>query len=106
MHRATLQLEARAYCRYQAIALYKDDMRASMSTKNPSGAGSPIAKRWAFVGYLRNAENVSAEIWLVAPIVIDHARVSANGYANESHDRIRKRNKLPTSPSGCLNRLF
>ena len=26
MHRATLQLEARAYCRYQAIALYKDDM--------------------------------------------------------------------------------
>jgi hypothetical protein len=38
-------------------ALYIDDMRASMSAKWASGAGSPIDMRYAFVRHLRNAEN-------------------------------------------------
>jgi hypothetical protein len=49
-----------------------------MSTKKAPGVGSPIAKRCAFVGHLTNAENTAAEIWLLAFIAIDDARVSAN----------------------------
>src|SRR5260370_34042875 len=75
-------------CRF-ATALYMDDMRASMSTKKVPGAGSPIAKRCAFVGHLRNAENIAAEIRLLAPIAIDHARVSANMICKECRDRMR-----------------
>jgi len=39
-----------------ASALYMGDMRVSMSTKKALGAGSPIAKRCAFSGHLRNSE--------------------------------------------------
>jgi len=55
-----------------------------MSTKKAPGAGSPIAKRCAFVGHLRNAENIAAEIWVLAPIVIVHARVSAHMICKDS----------------------
>src|SRR3984893_5776132 len=49
--------------------LYLDDMRASMSVKKVVGAGSPIARRCAFVGHLRNAINTAAVIELFVPII-------------------------------------
>ena len=61
-----------------AAALYIDDMRASMSVKKVPGAGSPIARRCAFVGHLRNAENTAAVIGLFASIAVDYAGVSAD----------------------------
>jgi hypothetical protein len=50
--------------------LYIDDMRASMSVKKVAGAGSPIARRCAFVGHLRYALNTAAVIELFASIVV------------------------------------
>ena len=50
-------------------ALYIDDMRASMSVKKVAGAGSPIARRCAFVGHLRNAVNTAAVIELFVSII-------------------------------------
>jgi hypothetical protein len=44
-----------------------------MSAKKVPGGGSPIAKRYAFVGHLRNAENTAAVIELLASIVVDYA---------------------------------
>src|SRR6266566_9047531 len=49
--------------------LYIDDMRAWMSVKKASGAGSPIARRYAFVGHLRNAKNTAAVIDLLVSIM-------------------------------------
>jgi hypothetical protein len=49
--------------------LYIDDMRVSMSVKKVVGAGSPIARRCAFVGHLRNAMNTAAVIELFVSII-------------------------------------
>jgi hypothetical protein len=53
--------------------LYINDIRASMSAKKIAGAGSPLARRYAFVGHLREAENTAAVIGLfvsmAAPII-------------------------------------
>src|SRR4051794_36119072 len=49
-----------------ATSLYIDDMRASISAKKEPAAGSPIARRCAFVWHLRNAENSGAVIRLLA----------------------------------------
>jgi hypothetical protein len=45
-------------------------MRASMSAKKGFGAGSPMAMRYAFVGHLRNAENIAAVIELLVSITL------------------------------------
>jgi hypothetical protein len=58
-----------------AAALYIDDVRASISARWVLGAGSPIDMRCAFVGHLRNAENIAAVIGLLAFIATDHAKV-------------------------------
>src|SRR3978361_1077762 len=49
-----------------AVALYMDDMRASMSAKKVSEFGSPMTRRCAFVGHLRNAEKTEVVIRLFA----------------------------------------
>jgi hypothetical protein len=41
-----------------------------MSVKNVPGAGSPIAKRRAFVGHLTNAENSEVVIRLLGSMVV------------------------------------
>jgi hypothetical protein len=63
-------------------------MRASMSAKKTPGEGSPIAKRCAFVGHLRNAENTAVVIVLLASIAVDHAKVLENTILKEHHDRM------------------
>jgi len=55
-------------------------MRTSVSVKKVPGAGSPIAKRCAFVGHLRNAENTAAVIGLIGFIAVDYAVVSRNSH--------------------------
>src|ERR1700682_1568853 len=62
--------------------LYIDDMRSSMFVKKAVGAGSPIARRCAFVGHLRNAVNTAAVIELFVFIV-------ASGFATFAADMIR-----------------
>jgi hypothetical protein len=42
--------------------LYINDIRASMSVKKEAGADSPLARRYAFVGHLREAKNTAAVI--------------------------------------------
>src|SRR5258708_7092860 len=54
--------------------LYLDDMRASMSVKKEFGMGSPMARRYAFVGHLRNAENIAAVIELLVSIIVSIMR--------------------------------
>ena len=49
--------------------LYIDDMRACVSVKKASGAVSSLARRYAFVGHLRNARNTAAVIELFASII-------------------------------------
>src|SRR5260370_26748795 len=49
--------------------LYIDDMRACVSVKKASGAVSSLARRYAFVGHLRNARNTAAVIELLASII-------------------------------------
>jgi len=44
--------------------LYINDIRASMSEKKVAGAGSSIARKCAFVGHLREAQNTAAVIEL------------------------------------------
>src|ERR1700730_1192190 len=41
-----------------------------MSVKKVAGAGSPVARRCAFVGHLRNAINTAAVIELFVPIIM------------------------------------
>src|SRR5664279_2110056 len=73
-----------------AIALYIDDMRASMSAKWAPGAGSPMDRRCAFVGHLRNAENNAAVIGVFASIAVDCARVSTVTIRKQCPDRIQQ----------------
>ena len=53
--------------------LYINDMLASMSEKKVVGAGSPIARRCAFVGHFKKAKNTAAVIelfvFIAAPIM-------------------------------------
>src|ERR1700687_3581419 len=69
--------------------LYLDDMRASMSVKKVVGAGSPIARRCAFVGHLRNAINTAAVIELFVSISAKYAGVSVSAVSKECPDRMR-----------------
>jgi hypothetical protein len=61
-----------------ATALYIADTRASMSVKKAAGVDSPIVKRCAFVGHLRNAANVVALITSFASIAVDYAGFSTS----------------------------
>jgi hypothetical protein len=50
-------------------------MRASMLAKYVSGADSPIERRCAFVGHLRNAANAAAVIELFVFIINRFCRI-------------------------------
>src|SRR5271170_122603 len=56
--------------------LYMDDMRVSMSAKKVPVTGAPLAKRYAFIGHLMNAENSAAVIGSLASIAVNYAGVS------------------------------
>src|SRR5262249_29186921 len=72
-----------------ATTLYIDVMRASMLAKYVSGAGSPIARRCAFVGHLRNAANVAAVIELF--IIGRFAAFSADTIRNQWRDQVQSK---------------
>src|ERR1700722_17383925 len=63
--------------------LYNDDICSSMLVKNAVGAGSPVARRCALVGHLRNAINTAAVIQLFVSICAKYAGVSVNAVRNQ-----------------------
>jgi len=63
--------------------LYIDDVRSSILVKKAVGAGSPIARRCAFVGHLRNAMNAAAAIELFVTISAKYAGVSVSAERNQ-----------------------
>ena len=65
------------------VDLYIDDIRSSMLVKKAVGAGSPIARRCAFVGHLRNAMNAAAAIELFVSISAKYAGVSVSAVRNQ-----------------------
>ena len=67
-----------------AADLYIDDVRSSILVKKAVGAGSPIARRCAFVGHLRNAINTAAVIELFVSISAKYAGVSVSADAINS----------------------
>jgi hypothetical protein len=89
-----------------AVDLYIDDMRASMSVKKVAGAGSPIARRCAFVGHLRNAINTAAVIELWASIISNYAGVSADTVGNQSHRQMHRNPSSPSAVGRCSWRRF
>src|SRR5580693_9391728 len=82
--------------------LYMDDMRACVSVKKASGAVSPLARRYTFVGHLRNARNTAAVIELFASIIPwIIAEVRRARYAIDKH---HQRAGSATKQQGCQTR--
>lgn len=59
-----------------------------MSAKKAPGVGSPVPKRCAFVGHLRNAENTAAVIALFASMAVNSAEVSASAIHKQRPGRM------------------
>src|SRR5258708_2492270 len=81
--------------------LYLDDMRASMSVKKEFGMGSPMARRYAFVGHLRNAENIAAVIELLVSIIVSIMR----SFGRQDRQTAARLNPAycPVAPSRCCD---
>src|ERR1700740_77716 len=79
--------------------LYIDDMRACVSVKKVSGAVSSIARKYAFVGHLRNARNTAAVIELLSIMPWIMPEVRRARYAiNRLHQRAGRTTKQQGPP--------
>jgi hypothetical protein len=89
--------------------LYIDDMRTCVSVKKTSRAGSPIARRYAFVGHLRNAGNTAAVIELLASIIpwimpeVRRARYAINRHRQRAGSATKQQGPPNKANPKCRN---